>query len=84
MSSAPFSETALYKPVKAFLEKQGFEVKGEICGCDAVAIRDGEPPIVVVAELKLAFSLELVLQAVDRMRVADEVYLAVAATRRSR
>jgi hypothetical protein len=84
MSSSPLSETALYKPVKAFLEKQGFEVKGEICGCDAVAVRPGEPPKVVVAELKLAFSLELVLQAVDRLRVADEVYLAVVATRRGR
>lgn len=77
-------ETALYAPVKAFLEAQGFIVKGEICGCDAVGIRTGEPPLIVIAELKLSFTLELVLQAVDRMRGADIVYLAVAASRRGR
>jgi hypothetical protein len=77
-------EAALYAPVKAFLEAQGFAVKGEVCGCDAVGLRAGEPPLVVVAELKLSFTLELVLQAVDRMRGADIVYLAVAASRRGR
>lgn len=77
-------ETALYAPVKAFLEAHGFAVKGEICGCDAVGLREGEPPLIVVAELKLSFTLELVLQAVDRMRGADIVYLAVAASRRGR
>jgi len=77
-------ETALYEPVKTFLEAQGFAVKGEICGCDAVGLRVGEPPLIVVAELKLSFTLELVLQAVDRMRGADIVYLAVAASRRGR
>lgn len=78
------AETALYPPVKAFLEANGFEVKGEVCGCDAVAVRAGEPPLLVVAELKLSFTLELVLQAVDRMRGADEVYLAVVASRSGR
>ena len=84
-SEAPrFAETAFYPPVKAFLEALGFEVKGEVCGCDAVAVRAGEPPLLVVAELKLSFTLELVLQAVDRLRGADQVYLAVAASRRGR
>jgi hypothetical protein len=78
------SEESLYRPVKAFLERLGFAVKGEIRGCDLVAVRDGEPPLVVIGELKLGFSLELVLQAVDRMALADEVWLAVPATRRGR
>jgi hypothetical protein len=39
-------ETALYAPVKRFLESLGFDVKGEICGCDLVALRDDEPPVV--------------------------------------
>jgi hypothetical protein len=77
-------ETSLYPAVKAFLEAQDFCVKGEICGCDIVAVRAGEPPILVVTELKLAFSLELVLQAVDRARAADAVWLAVQATRKGR
>ena len=78
------AETALYAPVKRFLERRGFEVKGEVCGCDLVAVRGDGPPILVIAELKLSFSLELVLQAVDRLRAADEVYLAVLGTRRGR
>ena len=31
-------ETSLYLPVKNFLEKLGFIVKGEIGGCDLVAL----------------------------------------------
>jgi hypothetical protein len=59
-------------------------VKGELRGCDVVAVRPGEPPLVVVAELKGGFSLSLLLQGVERTAVADEVWLAVAATRRGR
>ncbi|MEG3085998.1 DUF2161 family putative PD-(D/E)XK-type phosphodiesterase [Sphingomonas sp. PB4P5] len=83
-AASGISETSLYPPVKAFLEAQGFAVKGEICGCDIVARRGAEPPLVVIAELKLTFTLELVLQAVDRLRAADQVYLAVTASRRGR
>ena len=59
-------ETALYLPVKRFLENLGFTVKGEIGGCDLVALSGDDPPIVVIGELKLSFNLELLLQAVDR------------------
>ena len=78
------AETTLYAAVKRFLEAQGFEAKGEIVGCDIVAVRAGEPPILVVCELKLQFNLELLLQAADRMSVADAVWLAVPRTRRGR
>ncbi len=77
-------ETSLYRPVKRFLESRGFEVKGEICGCDLVALRAGEPPIVVVGELKLAFNLDLVLQGVHRTAACDEIWLAVRLGRRGR
>jgi hypothetical protein len=80
-------EVALYPPVKAFLESLGFTVKGEVCGCDVLATRSQTPdggPVVVIAELKQAFSLELLLQAADRLALADEVWLAVLATRRGR
>ncbi|HEY7244844.1 MAG TPA: DUF2161 family putative PD-(D/E)XK-type phosphodiesterase [Xanthobacteraceae bacterium] len=77
-------ETSLYLPVKRFLEGRGFEVKGEICGCDLVALRSGEPPIVVVGELKLAFNLDLVLQGVHRTAACDEIWLAVRLGRRRR
>jgi hypothetical protein len=77
-------ESSLYLPVKLFLEKLGFEVKGEVRGCDLVALREGEPPVVVIGELKLAFTLDLVLQAVDRSAACDEIWLAVRASRRGR
>jgi hypothetical protein len=80
----PIPETSLYAPVKAYLEHHGFEVKGEVCGCDIVGLKEGEPPVVVVTELKLSFSLELLLQASERMRAADRVYVAVPVTRRGR
>ncbi len=77
-------ETSLYLPVKRFLEGLAFEVKGEVCGCDVVALDRGIPAAVVIAELKLAFNLELVLQAVDRLPACDDVWLAVRASRRGR
>jgi hypothetical protein len=81
-------EVALYKPVKAFLEGLDFVVKGEIRGCDVLAVRPGDDatdqPVVVIAELKQGFTLELLLQAADRLALADEVWLAVTATRRGR
>jgi hypothetical protein len=77
-------ETALYPPVKRFLEKLGFTVKGEIGGCDLVALSGGEPPIVVIGELKLSFNLELILQAVDRAGACDEVWLAAQFSERGK
>jgi hypothetical protein len=77
-------ETALYLPVKRFLEKLGFTVKGEVGGCDLVALSGDDPPIVVIGELKLTFNLELVLQAVDRAAAADEVWLAAKLSARGK
>jgi hypothetical protein len=61
--------------VKLLLEGQGYDVKGEIIGCDVVGIRGDEPPVVV--ELKRAFGLALVLQGIDRLAITDAVYLAI-------
>lgn len=69
-------ETSLYLPVKAFLEEAGYVVKGEVGGCDIVGLNDDDPCVVVICELKLSFNLELILQAVDRAAVADEVWIA--------
>ena len=68
-------ESDLYAPVKALLEGQDYVVKGEVRGCDVVAVRGTEPPVVV--ELKRTFGLGLVLQGIDRLALTDLVYLAV-------
>jgi hypothetical protein len=69
-------ETALYLPIKNFLEAAGYAVKGEIGSCDVVGLSGDEPIVVVICELKLTFNLELVLQAVDRAIASDEVWIA--------
>ncbi|MEM1430533.1 MAG: DUF2161 family putative PD-(D/E)XK-type phosphodiesterase, partial [Pseudomonadota bacterium] len=69
------AEADLYPPVKALLEAQGFEVKGEVGPADVVGCRDGEA--VVIVELKRGFSLTLFHQAIDRLRLTDAVYVAV-------
>jgi hypothetical protein len=73
-------ETDLYAPVKRFLEERGYEVRGEVHGCDVVAVR-GEDMVVV--ELKTSMNLALVLQGIDRLELTDLVYLAVPAPRRA-
>ena len=78
------SETSLYPAVKRFLEAASFDVKGEVKGCDIVAVRAGEGLTLTIVEMKLGFTLDLLLQVTDRMRAADEVWLAVPATRRGR
>ncbi|MDO9524962.1 MAG: DUF2161 family putative PD-(D/E)XK-type phosphodiesterase [Gemmobacter sp.] len=68
-------EADLYPDLKAYLEAQGYEVKAEVGACDVMA-RRGDDPVVVV-EMKLSFSLALVMQGVARQAVFDHVYLAV-------
>lgn len=70
--------------MKAFLESAGYRVKGEIGGCDMVGLSDDDPGIVVICELKLTFNLELVLQAVDRASVCDEVWIAARISARGK
>jgi len=67
-------ESDLYQPIKNYLQPLGFEVKGEIKDCDIVAKRGDQ---VIVIELKLSLNITLLLQAVDRFSVADNVYIAV-------
>jgi hypothetical protein len=79
----PRAEAELYAPVKALLERHGYAAKGEVRGCDVVAVGPapedgGEPPLVVV-EMKRAVTLAALLQAADRFALTDLVYLAVPA-----
>jgi hypothetical protein len=74
-------ETELYLPVKRFLVAQGYDVKAEIGDCDVLAVRGDEPPVIV--ELKTGFTLQLLLQGIDRQAVTDNVYLAIPEPKRS-
>ncbi|UQZ86054.1 hypothetical protein SK3146_05346 [Paenibacillus konkukensis] len=68
------TETELYAPVKSYFEQQGYHVRGEVHHCDLVAIREDEPPVIV--ELKKSFSIPLLLQGIDRLRLTRSVYVA--------
>lgn len=71
-------ETDLYVPVKTLLEAQGYEVKSEIGNVDIMACRGDEEPVIV--ELKTGFTLTLINQAIDRLAITDNVYVAVPRT----
>ena len=67
-------EADLYPPLKALFEARGLTVKGEIGAADLVAMGGAEP---VIVEMKLGFSLTLFHQAVARLALSSQVYVAV-------
>jgi len=67
-------ECDLAAPVCAYLTAQGYTVRSEVNGCDITATQGDE---LVVIELKRHFSTDLLIQAVERQRVADGVYVAI-------
>jgi hypothetical protein len=68
-------ESDLYGPVKQHLEALGYTVRGEVGKCDVVGL-SGEA--IVAVELKLAFGLPVLYQALRRLPSVDLVYVAVA------
>ena len=74
-------ETELYEPVRDWLLDAGWTVRAEVAGCDVAAV-DGQGRLVLV-ELKTTLNFEVVLQAADRQRMADFVYVAVPARLRA-
>ncbi len=67
-------ETELYLPVKKLLEEDGYVIRGEVSDVDIVAMRGEE---LLIVEMKTAFNLKLLMQAVKRQRMTDNVYIAI-------
>lgn len=67
-------EHELFEPVKRLLTRQGFQVQGEVKSLDVLAVKDQET---IAVELKLMINLKLIYQAVDRLNIADAVYVAI-------
>jgi hypothetical protein len=67
-------ETDLYAPIHDYLVAQGYEVQGEVKGCDITALKGDD---LIVIELKRSFSTKLLMQAIDRQRITDSVYVAL-------
>lgn len=69
-------ETELYPPLRDWLEAAGYEVQAEVRNCDIVAVKDSD---LIVIELKTSANMTLLIQATDRQRISDSVYVAVPA-----
>jgi hypothetical protein len=67
-------ETDMYGPLKQFLESEGYAVRAEVEGIDVLAKRDEET---VIVEMKTVFSLKLVYQCVERLKITPLVYAYV-------
>ena len=74
MNRTEFRETDLYEPIRAFLAEEGYQVQAEVKSCDIAAVKDGR---LVVVELKKAFNLKLVYQALDRQTLTEDVFVAI-------
>jgi hypothetical protein len=74
-------EADLYPPIKAYLQRQGYDVKGEVGAADVVGRRGDD---LIVVELKLSFSLALFHQGIERLAMTDDVYVAVPAGGRAK
>ena len=67
-------ETDLYKPIQNYFIQRGYEVYGEVKNCDVTAVKGEE---IIIVELKRSFNLGLLMQAVQRQKVSELVYVAV-------
>ncbi len=67
-------EEDLYAPVRSYFEGLGYTVNGEVLHCDVTAVKDH---VLVVIEMKTSLNLDVILQAVQRQKVADFAYIAV-------
>lgn len=67
-------ETDMFNAVASFLLGKGYDVRAEVNNCDIVGMKDDE---IVIVELKLKFNIDLLLQASDRLRYTNNVYIAI-------
>lgn len=67
-------EVELYQPVKNLLLSLGYNVKAEVAHMDVVAKKDSDW---VIVELKTSFTLKLILQATQRQKLTEKVFVAM-------
>lgn len=74
-------EEELYQPIKTYFESRGYTVKSEVLHCDLVAIHPEQSDTIIV-EMKKTFNLALLLQGIERLRLSNNVILAVERNRK--
>ncbi len=70
----PQRETDLYQPIRDYLIENGYTVRSEVINCDITAVKDDD---LIVIELKRSANIELLIQATERQRITDSVYVAI-------
>lgn len=80
------SETDLYKPLHDYLVKHGYTVRSEVRNCDIAAVKTDAPSPskgegwgegLIIIEMKRSLNVQLLVQAVQRQKIAPSVYVAV-------
>lgn len=79
MKKKAIKEADLYIPVKTFLEQNGYCVRAEVRDCDITAVKGDE---LIVIELKTGMNFSLLVQATQRQKITDSVYVAIPAPKR--
>lgn len=67
-------EVDLYKPIEKHFSKLGYDVYGEVKDCDITAVKDDA---LIIIELKLRLNIDLLIQATQRQKLTDQVYIAI-------
>lgn len=67
-------ESDLYKPIQKYFIAEGYEVYGEVKDCDMAIVKEDE---LIVIELKLNLTVDLLIQATKRQRLTNAVYIAI-------
>lgn len=73
-NNKPARETDLSKPVRDYLETNGYTVRCEVKHCDMAASKGDD---LIVVELKRQFNVDLLIQATARRRITESVYVAL-------
>lgn len=67
-------EVDLYKPIQIYFQQLDYEVYGEVNHCDLVAVKED---VLIIVELKLNVTVDLLIQAAKRQRLSEDVYIAI-------
>ncbi|HBG62572.1 MAG TPA: hypothetical protein DDX37_12190 [Candidatus Omnitrophica bacterium] len=67
-------EIEIYKPLKQYLEDNGYVVHSEVESIDVMAQKGDE---LLIVEMKTSFNLQLVYQLIERLKITDKVYACV-------
>ena len=74
-------EVEMYKPLKKFLQAQGYTVHSEVESVDVMAQKGDE---LLIVEMKTSFNLQLTYQLIERLKITDQVYAYVPLEKRGR